>query len=68
VKVSLSDDGKSLIVELPLYNEPKMSSSGKTKIVASSRGNRSTKVLIDGKPVVVGANAYIKYDGGAESD
>jgi hypothetical protein len=28
-------------------------------VVASSHGNKETEVLIEGKPVVVGVNAYV---------
>lgn len=37
-----------------------LSSSGKTLVVTSIRGNTVTKVEIDGKPVTIGLNAYIK--------
>jgi hypothetical protein len=36
------------------------SSSGKTLVVASTRGNVMTHVEFDGKPVTIGLNAYIK--------
>ena len=52
-------DGGFLVVKIPLQ-EPVLSASGKTRVVASSRGNKTTDVLVDGKPVVVGLNAYIK--------
>ena len=39
---------------------PRPSASGKTLTVASSQGNKPTEALIDGKPVIVGVNAYIK--------
>jgi hypothetical protein len=35
------------------------SQSGKTLVVASTRGNLKTTAMIDGKPVTVGLNAYI---------
>ncbi len=46
-----------LIVTMPLQ-PPTASASGKTKVIASTRGN---KVLTthDGKPVTIGLNAYI---------
>ncbi len=37
-----------------------LSSSGKTLIVASTGGNVVTTATIDGKPVVVGLNAYVR--------
>jgi len=36
------------------------SASGKTLVVASTRGNKETDVVIDGTPVIIGLNAYIK--------
>ncbi len=32
----------------------------KTLVVASTRGNASTTAMINGKPLTVGFNAYIK--------
>ena len=51
-------DGK-LIIAIDL-EEPKPSASGKTLVVASTRGNAKTTVEIQGQPVVIGVNAYIK--------
>jgi len=48
-----------LIVEIDINNPPIPSSSGKTLVVASSRGNQPTTATISGKAVVVGLNAYI---------
>lgn len=48
-----------LVIRLPLQT-PRPSSSGKTKIVATSGGNQTTTAEVDGKPVTVGVNAYIK--------
>jgi len=57
VKVSLENN--ELVIRIPT-TEPKLSPSGKTRSVASSHGNITTSVMIDGKPVTVGLNAYIK--------
>jgi len=51
--------GKSLIITLPLQKATP-SASGKTLVVASTRGNVVTDAKVDGKPVIVGVNAYIK--------
>ncbi|MBF0244757.1 MAG: hypothetical protein HQL31_05745 [Planctomycetes bacterium] len=48
-----------LHIEIDL-EEPTRSASGKTLVVASTRGNVVTKALVDGKPVTIGLNAYIK--------
>lgn len=49
-----------LIIRLPLNKTPKPSSTGKSLVVASTGGNVTTAVQVDGKSVVVGVNAYIK--------
>jgi hypothetical protein len=52
-------DGKRLIVEIDLQ-EPTRSASGKTLVVASTHGNVVTSAMVQGKPVTIGLNAYIK--------
>ena len=51
-------DGK-LCIEIEMQ-EPAASASGKTLVVASSRGNAVTTATVDGKPIIIGLNAYIK--------
>jgi hypothetical protein len=48
-----------LTIRIPLQT-PTPSKSGLTKIVATSGGNVATSVIVDGKPVIIGLNAYIK--------
>jgi hypothetical protein len=52
-------EGQNLVVTIPLET-PHPSASGKTLVVASSYGNKPTTAVVDGKPVIVGLNAYIK--------
>lgn len=52
-------DGK-LIITVPVNKPLVRSASGKTLLVASSNGNVATTAVVDGKPVVVGLNAYVK--------
>ena len=52
--------GEFLVISLPLNRQPVPSSTGKSLMVASSGGNKTTGVLIGGKPVIIGVNAYIK--------
>ncbi len=52
-------EGNKLIITADLET-PTPSASGKTLVVASTRGNKATDVMIDGKPVIIGLNAYIK--------
>jgi len=51
-------ENNTLIIKVPL-STPVPSASGKTMVIASSRGNVKTNVLVDGKPLTVGFNAYI---------
>ncbi len=48
-----------LCIEIDL-EKPTPSSSGKTLVVASTRGNTVTTVMVEGKPVTIRLNAYIK--------
>ncbi len=48
-----------LVIRLPLQS-PAPSASGKTLVVASSHGNQPTAAMVEGKPVVIGVNAYIR--------
>jgi hypothetical protein len=50
--------GNRLCIEIDL-EKPAPSVSGKTLVVASTRGNAATDVLVDGKPLTIGLNAYI---------
>lgn len=50
--------GNKLIIEIDMQT-PTPSSSGKTLICATSGGNKATDVLLDGRPLTIGLNAYI---------
>ncbi|MCX6162827.1 MAG: hypothetical protein NTV87_16020 [Ignavibacteriae bacterium] len=52
------EDGK-LVIVIDLQ-EPTPSASGKTLVVATTHGNVVTECVVNGKPVVIGLNAYIK--------
>ena len=51
--------GSSLVITLDLV-PPHPSSSGKTLVVASTHGCIPTTAVVDGKPVIVGVNAYVR--------
>lgn len=59
MKVSFSKDGKTLIIEAPIASEPSPSASGKTLVLASTRGNLKTGLKIGDKEIVLGLNAYV---------
>jgi hypothetical protein len=49
--------GKKLVIELPL-EKPRPSASGKTMVVASSRGVKRTNLKVGGKTVCLTVNAF----------
>ena len=57
LKATIKD--KKLIIEIDTQ-EPTPSASGKSLIVASSRGNQPTTLNVNGKVVTIGVNAYIR--------
>jgi hypothetical protein len=57
MKASIKDN--VLHLEIPLH-APRPSATGKTLTVASTHGNKETDARINGHPVVIGVNAYIK--------
>lgn len=54
-------EGNFLVVKVPLNKEPSASKSGKTLVIASSHGNQPTAAVVNGKPVIIGFNAYVKH-------
>jgi hypothetical protein len=52
----------SLIVTVSLIDPPRLSSSGKRLLVATSRGVCRTSLKIDKKPVDINLNAFIRPD------
>lgn len=56
-KVEIKKVGNNLVITVPMH-EPTISSTGKTKLVASAQVK--TDIVIEGKQLVVGVNAYIK--------
>jgi hypothetical protein len=55
----IDEQNNRLIISLALQ-APIASASGKTLVVASTRGNVKSGVMINGKEVTIGCNAYIK--------
>lgn len=53
-------EGGELVIRLPLHNPPVPSTSGKNLVVATTHGNPQTEALVNGQPVVLGVNAYIR--------
>ena len=59
-KLTAAIEGEFLVIRVPMNAKPTPSSTGKTLVVASSHGNKQTDLEVQGKPVVVGVNAYIQ--------
>jgi hypothetical protein len=57
---TISKDGRTLTITVDVNAHPTESASGKTLVVASTHGNQATAITIDGKPVIVGLNAYVR--------
>lgn len=53
--------GNKLVITADMQ-KPEMSKSGKSLVVATSKGNVKTELLVDGKPVIIGLNAYISVN------
>ena len=48
-----------LTIEIEV-GKPTPSASGKTLVIASTHGNQPTAAQVNGKPVIIGLNAYIR--------
>jgi len=57
MKVSVVDG--NLVISIPMNQVAQPSATGKTLVVASSKGNKVTEAVFDGQPITVGLNAYI---------
>jgi len=57
--VKIDGEAGTLTLVLKLQ-EPTPSASGKTLVVASTHGNVSSGVKLNGQDVIVGVNAYIR--------
>jgi len=55
----IDEAAKTLTLVLDLQ-EPTPSATGKTLVVATTHGNQPTDAVIDGQPLIVGVNAYIR--------
>lgn len=58
MSIKVKHDGEMLKIYLPL-EKPHSSKSGKTMVIASTYGVRTTAVEYEGRKIVVVANAFI---------
>jgi hypothetical protein len=59
VDIKINEAAKTATITVPLANL-RPSASGKTRLVATSEGNKETTTVVEGRKVIVGVNAYIK--------
>ena len=52
-------EGNELVIRVEM-TKPTPSATGKTLSIASSHGNQPTTATVNGRPVIIGLNAYIK--------
>jgi hypothetical protein len=57
--VTVTIEKDELVIRLPLNKPPIPSATGKSLVVASTRGNQVSQATVQGQPVIVGVNAYI---------
>jgi hypothetical protein len=56
--LTVTREGDMLVIRIPIAKATP-SASGKTLVVASTRGNQKTGLQIDGKDLYLGVNAYV---------
>ena len=61
-------DGDVLTIELPLFDPPQLSRSGKTRLIASVGRCARSNVTVDGKTVYICCNAFIYKDSTKKND
>jgi len=64
MNAKLSEDKKTLTLVIPFDEQGTPSASGKTQVHASTRGNLQTAVMVNGRSLVVGLNAYTSAKNG----
>lgn len=58
--MQVTEEKNQIVIKIDKNKVPVASESGKTLQVASSHGNTPTNLQVDGSPLIVGVNAYIK--------
>lgn len=56
--LTVTREGDTLVIRIPIKT-PAPSASGKTLVVASTRGNQKTAIQVEGKDLYLGVNAYV---------
>jgi hypothetical protein len=56
--MKLSKYGANYVITIPMYDEPRPSESGKSVLIAGSRGVRKSKRKVDGRNLHYVANVF----------
>ena len=56
--LTVSREGDTLVIRIPIKTATP-SASGKTLVMASTRGNQKTGLQVDGSDLYLGLNAYV---------
>lgn len=59
-EVQAKIEGGKLIITMPYDAIGAPSATGKTMVHSSSHGNQATACMVNGKPLIIGLNAYTK--------
>ena len=59
IETNKKTGGKELVIRYPL-NGATPSASGKTMVIASTRGNKEVDAEYEGKKITIGLNAYVR--------
>ena len=57
---TISKDGKTLTITMPVRQKKKLSDSGKNFTLATTGGNLESDLEVDGQTVKIGVNAFYK--------
>lgn len=58
--MQVTETKTELTIVIEKNAKPTQSASGKSLIIATTHGNIPTVLQVDGKPVIVSVNAYVK--------
>ncbi len=66
VNMNAEIEGNELVIRIPLEKEPRLSSTGKTLIVARTNGFKATDAVLDGEKVAVTITAVVRVKQGGK--
>ena len=58
--MQVTEEKNDIVIRIPKNPKPLLTPSNKSFMIASSHGNTPTSLVVDGQPVIVGVNCFIK--------